>query len=141
MNAMTDTRDRWSTALPDWADRITSGQSIIPDLPLDQSRADRALRLFKQLRVPDIPGTPTYGEVCDQFVFDLVRAIFGAFDTETNLRIIREYFLMIPKKNGKTSIAAAIMLVALMMNERPAAKALLVAPVISTRPLMLPASP
>lgn len=132
MNAMTDTRDRWSTALPDWADRITSGQSIIPDLPLDQSRADRALRLFKQLRVPDIPGTPTYGEVCDQFVFDLVRAIFGAFDTETNLRIIREYFLMIPKKNGKTSIAAAIMLVALMMNERPAAKALLVAPVIST---------
>jgi phage terminase large subunit-like protein len=61
-----------------------------------------------------------------------VRAIFGAFDPETNLRIIREYFLMIPKKNGKTSIAAAIMLVALMMNERPAAKALLVAPVIST---------
>jgi phage terminase large subunit-like protein len=132
MNAMTETRDRWSTAVPDWAERITSGRSIIPELPLDESRADRALRLFKQLRVPDIPGTPTYGEVCDHFVFDLVRAIFGAFDPETNLRIIREYFLMIPKKNGKTSIAAAIMLVALMMNERPAAKALLVAPVIST---------
>jgi phage terminase large subunit-like protein len=132
MNAMTDTRDRWSTAMPDWAARITSGRSIIPDLPLDEARADRALRLFKQLRVPDIPGTPTYGEVCDQFAFDLVRATFGAFDAETNQRIIREYFLMIPKKNGKTSIAAAIMLVALMMNERPAAKALLVAPVIST---------
>lgn len=132
MNAMTEPRDRWSTALPDWADRITSGRSIIPDLPLDEARADRALRLFKQLRVPDIPGTPTYGEVCDQFVFDLVRAIFGAFDPDTARRIIREYFLMIPKKNGKTSIAAAIMLVALMMNERPSAKALLIAPVIST---------
>jgi phage terminase large subunit-like protein len=132
MNAVTETRDRWSTALPDWADRITSGRSIIPDLPLDEARADRALRLFKQLRVPDIPGTPSYGEVCDQFVFDLVRAIFGAFDPDTARRIIREYFLMIPKKNGKTSIAAAIMLVALMMNERPSAKALLIAPVIST---------
>lgn len=131
MNAMTETRDRWSTAVPDWADRITSGRSIIPTLPLDESRADRALRLFKQLVVPDIPGTPTYGEVCDQFVFDLVRAIFGAFDAETNLRIIREYFLMIPKKNAKTSVAAGIIVVALMVNERPSATALLIAPTIA----------
>jgi phage terminase large subunit-like protein len=132
MNAMTDTRDRWSTAVPDWADRITSGRSIIPDLPLDESRADRALRLFKQMRMPDIPGTPTYGEACAPFIFDLVRAIFGAFDSQTNRRMIREYFVMIPKKNGKTSIAAAIMLLALMVNERPSAKALLIAPVIKT---------
>lgn len=130
MNAMTETRDRWSTAVPDWAERITSGRSIIPALPLDMARADRALRLFKQLRVPDIPGTPTYGEVCDEFVFDLVRAIFGAFDEETRLRIIREYFVLIPKKNAKTSVGAAIMVVALMVNERPSATALLVAPTI-----------
>lgn len=131
MNAMTDTRNRWSTALPDWAERITSGRSIIPDLPLDQARADRALRLFKQLRVPDIRGTPTYGEVCNPFVFDLVRAIFGAFDAETALRMIREYFVLIPKKNAKTSVGAAIMVVALMVNERPSATALLVAPTIA----------
>lgn len=131
MNAMAGIRDRWSTAVPDWEDRITRGLSIIPDLPLDEERADRALRIFKQLIVPDIPGTPTYGEVCDQFVFDLVRAIFGAFDAETKRRVIREYFLLIPKKNGKTSIAAAIMVVALIMNERPAAEALLIAPTIN----------
>lgn len=131
MNAMAGIRDRWSTAVPDWEDRITRGLSIIPDLPLDEERADRALRIFKQLIVPDIPGTPTYGEVCDQFVFDLVRAIFGAFDAETKRRVIREYFLLIPKKNGKTSIAAAIMVVALIMNDRPAAEALLIAPTIN----------
>jgi phage terminase large subunit-like protein len=131
MNAIAEIRDRWSTAMPDWEQRITAGQSIIPDLPLDEARADRALRLFKQLRVPDIPGTPTYGEVCDPFVFDLVRAIFGAFDPATALRIIREFFLLIPKKNGKTSIAAAIMLVALMVNERPEAEGLLIAPTIN----------
>lgn len=128
MSAMTDIRGQWSTAVPDWEARIVAGQSLIPALPLDEARADRALRLFKQLVVPDIPGTPTYGEVCDPFVFDLVRAIFGAFDAETGLRIIREYFLMIPKKNAKTSVAAAVVVVALMVNERPSATALLVAP-------------
>lgn len=131
MNAVTEIRDRWSTALPDWAERITSGRSIIPSLPLDDARADRALRIFRQLVVPDIPGNPTYGEVCDQFVFDLVRAIFGAFEPETARRIVREFFLLIPKKNGKTSIAAAIMVVALIMNERPSATALLIAPTIN----------
>ena len=132
MNAIPRMRPAtWSTALPDWEERITSGRSIIPDLPLDQKRADRALLVFKQLVVPDIPDTPTYGEVCDQFVFDLVRAIFGAFDAETKRRVIREYFLLIPKKNGKTSIAAAIMVVALIMNDRPSAEALLIAPTIN----------
>lgn len=132
MSAIVDILGQWSTAVTDWETRIVAGQSLIPELPLDNERADRALRLFKQLVMPDIPGNPTYGEACEEFIFDLVRAIFGAFDAETNRRLIREYFLLMPKKNGKTSIAAAIMLVALMMNERPAATALLIAPVIST---------
>lgn len=119
---------RWSTAVPDWKDRIKARESLIPTLPLHSFRAERALRIFKNLRVPDIEGTPTYGEVCEEFVFDLVRAVFGAFDEETGLRIIREYFLLIPKKNGKTSIAAAIIVVALILNERPSATALLIAP-------------
>ncbi|MFN3575530.1 MAG: terminase large subunit domain-containing protein [Tabrizicola sp.] len=131
MTIATEIRDRWATAVPDWEARILAGQSLIPDLPLDAERAERALRLFRQLRVPDIPGLPTYGEVCAPFVFDLVKAMFGAFDRETGLRAIREYFLLIPKKNGKTSIAAAMMVVALILNERPAAEALLIAPTIA----------
>jgi phage terminase large subunit-like protein len=121
----------WSTAVPDWAARIVSGQSIMPDLPLHAARAEKALRIFRQLRVPDIEGNPTYGEVCDQFVFDLVRAIFGAFDEVTNQRLIREYFLLIPKKNGKSSIAAAIIVTACILNERPAAELLLIAPTLN----------
>jgi phage terminase large subunit-like protein len=118
----------WSTAVPDWKARIRARQSLVPTLPLDRVRAERALRIFKNLRVPDIEGTPTHGEVCDQWVFDLVLAIFGAFDAETSRRMIREYFVLIPKKNGKTSIAAAIIVVALLLNERPSAEALLIAP-------------
>ncbi len=128
---MTPTRvfdPAWSTAVRDWKDRIRAGKSLVPELPLDRSRADRALRIFKCLRVPDIEGTPTYGEVCGPWVFDLVLAIFGAFDPITSQRMIREYFVLIPKKNGKSSIAAAIIVTALILNERPNAEALLIAP-------------
>lgn len=118
----------WDTACPDWEDRIVHQRSLIPDLPLFEHEAERALRIFKRLRVPDIVGTPTYGEVCGDWVFDLVRAIFGAYDPDTRRRMIREFFVLIPKKNGKSSIAAAIMVTAAIVNRRPAAELLLIAP-------------
>lgn len=117
----------WSTALPEWKEALLAGGSLVPHLPLHVARADKALAIFKELRVPDIEGQPRYGDVCAQFVFDLVRAIFGAFD-QNDQRMIREYFLMIPKKNGKSSISAAIIVTAAILNERPHAELLLIAP-------------
>lgn len=118
----------WSTAVPDWAGRIVARESILPQLPLFDAVADKALQVFKLLRVPDIHGTPTFGEVSEQWVFDLVRTIFGAYDPLTKRRMISEIFLLIPKKNTKTTIAAAIILTAMIINERPKAEALLIAP-------------
>ena len=118
----------WDTACPDWERRILEGRKLIPDLPLFDSEAKRGLRIFKRLRIPDIFGNPTYGEVCRDWVFDLVRAIFGSFDPETRRRMIREFFVLVPKKNGKSSIAAAIIVTAAIMNERPEAELLLIAP-------------
>lgn len=118
----------WSTALPDWKERIRAGTSLVPDLPLYDAVAEKALRIFKRLRVPDIIGTPTYGEACGEWVFDLVRAIFGSYDPETKRRALREFFLLVPKKNGKSSIAAAIIVTAAILNERPEAELLLIAP-------------
>lgn len=118
----------WSTAVPDWKERIRDRRSLIPDLPLFDVVADKALRIFKRLKVPDIIGNPTYGDVCGQWVFDLVRTIFGSYDPETKRRAIREFFLLVPKKNGKSSIAAAIIIVAAILNERPEAELLLIAP-------------
>ena len=117
-----------STAVPDWKDRIRQRRSLVPDLPLYDLVAEKALRIFKRLRVPDIIGNPTYGEVCDAWVFDLVRVIFGSYHPDTKRRALREFFLLVPKKNGKSSIAAAIIVTAAILNERPEAELLLIAP-------------
>lgn len=118
----------WSTAVLDWEERIVNRQSLIPDLPLYDPVAEKALRIFKRLRIPDLIGKPTYGEKSEQWVFDFVRAIFGSYDPETKTRMIREFFLLVPKKNTKSAIAAAIIVVAAIMNERPEAELVLIAP-------------
>lgn len=124
-------REMWDTSLPDWEDRIKECRSLIPELPLHDAMADKALRIFKRLRCPDIIGMPTYGEICDDWVFDLVRVIFGSYDPQTKRRALREFFLLIPKKNGKSSIAAAIIVTAAILNERPEAELLLIAPTMT----------
>ena len=100
----------------------------MPDLPLFEESAEKALRIFMRLRVPDLPGKPTYGEVCEPWVFDFVRAIFGSYDPKTRRRALREFFLLVPKKNGKSAIAAGIIVTAAILNDRPMAELVLIAP-------------
>lgn len=121
-------REGWVTSLPDWQHRIVNRQSLIPPLPLWNERADRALRIFKRLRLVDVLGEPTTGEACAQWVFDFVRTIFGAYDQQAARQVIREFLLLVAKKNGKSSIAAGIMVTALIMNERRQGEYLILAP-------------
>src|SRR5690554_2677654 len=107
----------WSTACPDWADRIRDGRSIIPP-PIFPEQAERALSVLRELRIVDAPGSPTFGEACAPWVFDLAASIFGAYDEESGRRLITEWFVLIPKKNSKSTTAAAIMMTALILNWR-----------------------
>jgi phage terminase large subunit-like protein len=102
-------------------------ESIIPP-PIYPEQAARALEIFKQLRVVDLPGKPTFGECAGQWVFYFVSAIFGAYDAETGRQLIREFGLLISKKNTKSTIAAGIMLTALIMCWREEEEHLILAP-------------
>lgn len=117
----------WTTACTDWEARLVGRKSIIPQ-PIFASEAEEALAIFKALRVPDLPGKPSMAECCEEWVFDFVRCIFGAYDAETGKQLIREFGLLISKKNTKSTIAAGIMLTALILCWREEEEHLILAP-------------
>jgi phage terminase large subunit-like protein len=119
----------WSTACPDWAERLKTGRSIIPP-PIFPEMAAQALAVFKELKIVDAPGSPTFGESSAPWVFDLVASIFGAYDAESGRRLITEWFVCIPKKNSKSTLAAGIMMTAMILNWRMSAEYSILAPTI-----------
>lgn len=120
----------WSTACVDWERRIVARESLIPFAPQFPAEAESALSVFNELRIVDAPGSPTIGEVCRPWVQDFAASIFGAYDAETGRRLVQEFFLLISKKNSKSTIAAAIMLTALIRNWRQSGEFLIVAPTV-----------
>lgn len=118
----------WNFACPDWAERLRDGRSLLPDLPLDDELAARAVGIFNNLRLPDVPGQPALAEAAGEWSRDLVRAAFGSLDRATRRRMIRKILAMVPKKNSKTTTGAAISITAALMNERPNAELQMIGP-------------
>ncbi|PJN96652.1 terminase [Amaricoccus sp. HAR-UPW-R2A-40] len=117
----------WNFACPDWEQRLRDGRSLVPDLPLNRVEAARSIDIFNRLRLPDVPGQPTMADAAGDWFRDIVGSVFGSID-EKGRRRVREVFGLVPKKNSKTTGGAAMMLTALLMNERPRAEFLLVGP-------------
>lgn len=118
----------WSTALPDWEKRIVAGESLMPCKPLNQDVADIALKIFDSLILVDMIGSPPAGDVTREWAREFIAAIFGAYNTESKERLITEFFLLISKKNTKSTLAAGIMMIALVLNERFSASLAIIAP-------------
>ncbi|MDU0543047.1 terminase large subunit [Pseudomonas aeruginosa] len=117
----------WSTACPDWAARLQRGDSIIPP-PIFPAEAEAALDVMRELRIVDAPGSPKINDACGKWIFDLAAAIFGSYDAESGHRLIKEFFVMLPKKNFKSGLAASIMLTSLVRNWRQSAEFTILAP-------------
>ncbi|WP_341773353.1 terminase large subunit [Comamonas thiooxydans] len=95
--------------------------------PLFPDVADEAWDICSSFVLTDVAGHPTIGQVARPWLRDWVRTIFGAESPEGR-RLINEYFLMVSKKNAKSTIAAAVMLTALLMNWRDGAELLILSP-------------
>jgi phage terminase large subunit-like protein len=118
-------------ACPDWADRLGRGETPIADLELDMVAAERAVSIFNKLRLPDVPGQPELREAAGEWMRDIVRAVFGSMETTPNgpeVRQVGEVFILVPKKNAKTTSAAAIALTFMLLNKRRNADMLIIGP-------------
>lgn len=117
-------------ACPDWEDRIRAGRSLIPDgaIGINPALSEKAIRFYNNLRLPDVIGTPQLKDASGDWFRDAVGAFLGAIDPATGNRIIRELFMLAPKKSSKTSYGAALMMAALIMNKRPRAEFLFIGP-------------
>lgn len=120
----------WSTACPDWEERILSGAPLIPFAPLFPQEAKEALAVMGSLRIVDAVGSPLIADACRPWILDFAGAIFGAYDCASGKRLIKDFFLLVSKKNSKSTIAAAIMLTALIRNWRLSAEFVIIAPTI-----------
>src|SRR6185369_876522 len=120
----------WTTSCKDWEKRILAKESLISLPPLFSQEADSALAVFKELQLVDVLGRPNMAEAGRDWLFDFVGSIFGAYDAEVGRRMIQEFFLLISKKNSKSTGAAGIMLTALIRNWRESAEFTILAPTV-----------
>lgn len=84
--------------------------------------------IFNGLIAAELAGSPTFGEISRQWVTDFASSVFGAYDHKSGRRLIQQFMLLVPKKNGKSSVAAGIMLTALMRNWRTSGEYLILSP-------------
>lgn len=115
-------------ACPDWVARLEQGRPPMPDLPLDPVAAEKAVGVYNNLRLPDVPGQPLLESAGADWFRDLLRAAFGSADPDTGERQVGEIFCLVPKKNSKTTNSAAFGLTALLINQVPNAEMFIVGP-------------
>lgn len=118
----------WDLSCPDWEVRLREGRSLIPDLPLNRTEAADGLAFFDELRLPDVPGLPKMRDACGPWFREIVRVAFGSWFPAQQQRMIRDILAMLPKGQSKTTYCAGLLLAIMLMNHRPRAQALFVAP-------------
>lgn len=123
-------RPAWTTSCYDWRDRIVRGVPLTPCAPLFPTAAESGTAVFDQLQIVDVGIT--FGQ-CRPWVTEFAESIFGSYcdvpgHPDEGRRLIKTFFMLISKKNTKSTIAAGIMLTVLIQNWRPEAEYLILSP-------------
>lgn len=116
-----------STSCLDWERRIVARESLIPFPPAYPDLAAEAWEICGGFRLVDVTGQPLLRDSSLAWIREFIEAIFGSESPEGR-RQINEFLLMVSKKNAKSTIAAAVMLCALIMNWRASAELLILSP-------------
>lgn len=114
---------------PNWQTDLAQGKCPLP-APLYPERAALAQRYFGHLQLVDVPGSPRMAAAVKPWTMDLVGSVFGAYDQAEQKQRIREFLVLISKKNSKSTIAAGIMLTAMILNQRGNAEMIILAPTV-----------
>jgi len=125
-------------ACPDWAERLRSGQAPYDLGALrkvwNKDRVAAARRQFGSLILPDQPGTVRLGDAAGPWFLDLVDALAGALlpgkGGVIGQQLVQTALLSVGKKNGKTTLSAGLALTLFLLNPRPRATFLFLAPTI-----------
>lgn len=89
--------------------------------------AEKYLGIFHELQITDLIGAPKIKDLPHAWYFDFVKSFFGAINLDERTRLIQEFFVLIPKKNAKSTISGLIMLTALIANPYQGAEFALIA--------------
>lgn len=121
----------YNYSTPDWAERLENGGFPVDmeklEPLLNQDRAKKALQIFLRMKVPDVAGQPTNEQATGEWFQNIVRTSAGGLQKDGS-QIVQTLLTLVPKKNGKSSQAAALMLTLVLISPRPNAEFLLIGP-------------
>lgn len=118
-----------TTTCPDWATRLQR-RELPTAAPLDGPKADRISAVLGNLRLPDLSGQPYLRDLPNiGWVDGCTRAIFGNDQ-------VREAFLLVPKKSGKSALFGLSFLSAFLIDPKPQASYSVIAPSIGVAGLV-----
>ena len=124
---METTYNNWYFNTPDSYNRLKQGllpvdtDKVKPHL--NYKRVDKMHELFGNLQLADVPGQPYIRDLKDSlgWFMEIAELTAGSLSSEGHQRL-HELMILIPKKNGKTTLTALLLLVLMMMSPRANAK-------------------
>lgn len=107
----------FSEHLPGYDPFAEAGDNYV----LDVDRANKAVQFFHCLKL--IEGAKANKPfVLEDWQKAIIGCVFGWIDRETEMRRYRELFVYVPRKNGKTPLAAGMVLYGLVMDREAGAQ-------------------